>query len=191
MVCKRCLDRCDNMLPHIHLTNKMVLGEEEINYYFFLLEKLEKLNGMSSLLLLPRVKRHFNFVHFPKVTNFVCRFCRKRFHYHIFRYMKAQMYSSIMNVFSEYQNILCNQRKEELKSHLERISKFVKCKDWKGIMYYWYMIYGVPYPLRNVVSSRDYKERKKMDLGGEIFNHQLSHENRNFECLEYILEFYS
>ena len=179
------------MLPHIHLTNKMIIGEEEINYYFFVLDKLEKLNGMSSFLPLPRVKRHFNFVEFPKVMNFICRFCRKKFHYHIFRYMKAQMYSSIMNVFSEQPNVLCNQRKEELKSHLERISKFVKCKDWKGIMYYWYKIYGVPYPLRNIIDSGEYKKRKKIDIGGEIFNHPLAHENRNFECLEYIFEFYS
>ena len=191
MVCKRCLGRCDNLLPHIEKTDKMILGEEEIDYYFFVLEKLEKINTMGSFLLLPRVKRHFNFTSFPKVMDFFCRRCRKKFHYHIFRYVKAQMYSSIMNLFSQNSHLLCNYRKEELKPHLERISKFVKCKDWKGLTYYWYTIYRIPYPLRNVVDSKKYLERKKIDLGNGVFNHSLAHENRNYECLEYIFEFYS
>jgi len=179
------------MLPHIHPVDKMVIHEEEIEYYFFVLDKLEKLNNLSSFLLLPRVKRHFDFLNFPKVTNFICRNCRKRFHSSIFKYVKSQMYSSIFNLFSQNPRILCNMRKEFLKPRLEKISKFVKCKDWRGLEYYWYTIYEIPYPLRNVIDTHRYKMRKKLDIGGSIFNHSLSYENRNSECLEYIFEFYS
>ena len=191
MVCKKCLESCDRFLPHILPEDKMVIGEDEINYYFFILEKLEKIHTLESFFLLPRVKKHFNFVEFPKIHNYLCRVCRKRFHKVIFKYLKSQMYESIFNIFSRSPNILCSYRKEKLKSHLERISKFVKCKDWRGIMYYWYSLYRVPYPLRNIVSKEEYSRKKILDLGGKIFNHALAYENHNYECLEYILEFYS
>ena len=191
MVCKKCLQLCDRLLPHINDMNGMILGEEEINYYFYLLENLEKINKFENLLTLPRMKKHFDMINFPKVTNFICGKCRKRFHDQVFRYTKSQVYTFIFNILTRDIGLLSEERKVVLKEHLEKISKFVKCKDWLGIMYYWYQIDRVPYPLRDVVKFEDYFKRKKLDIGNKVFNHRLSYENNNSTCLEYILEFYS
>ena len=60
------------------------------------------------------------------------------------------------------------------------------CKEWKGHYYYFYKIFKVPYPLRNIVSPEIYQERKKYNLPDNIYFHPKVSDGFAQECWEAI-----
>ena len=131
-------------------------------------------------------KEIYGLSNFPNINNYICSKCGKPVEVYMLKYIRHQIITKMFDFFSTNEQLLTDLEKQIIKKYLELYSNNIMCKDWKGHYFYFYKIFKVPYPLRNIVSPEKYQTKKKYNLEDQIYFHPKASDGFAQECWEAI-----
>jgi len=195
MECERCQYLCESQLPYIKASKKLNI----IPYFLRSLNLKIKLmlskpvNIWNKILAeknfnenfkLDVAKHIYEIDKFPDVNFYNCRKCHKNIERMMFKYVRHQIIAKIFDFYATNSHLLIDEEKKIIDKYLVKYSNKIICNDWMGSYYYYYKIFKIPYPLRNIMSPEEYQERKKLYLSDRIYYHPLASNGFAQECWE-------
>ena len=197
MECDKCINIISRTLPKIKYYSKL----DEVSY------TLRNSYQKKRLMIQDRVKRlqtltmrqNFN-PYFRtqiekelyggkkmKLIKFdICPKCEKDRLVVMMKYIKHQLITKIFDFFGTNQHIMTENEKLTVEAYLMKYGDKIICKEWKGSSYYYLKVFGVPRPLKDIISSEIYQERRKWNLDAQIYFHPKASNGFAQECWEEI-----
>ena len=115
-----------------------------------------------------------------------CPKCEKDRLIVMMQYIKHQLITKIFDFFGTNQHIMTENEKITVETYLIKYGSKIICKEWKGSSYYYLKVFGVPRPLKDIISSETYHERNKLNLDAQIYFHPKVSNGFAQECWEEI-----
>lgn len=197
MECDRCINIISKTLPKIKYYSRL----DEVSYTLRNIYQKRRLMIQDRVRRLQSLTARQNFSPYfksqiekelyggkkMKLIKFVkCPKCEENRLVVMMQYIKHQLITKIFDFFGTNQHIMTENEKITVETYLIKYGNKINCKEWKGSDYYYLKVFGIPRPLKGIISSDVYQERNKLNLKSQLYFHPKASNGFAQECWEEI-----